>query len=377
MKLGIYWDLRYTDPRRHTGVGKHVLNVLRGLSRESSIECIALIPNDQTALWSEQGVANGIDHLPFACLPCSEKCLRIRALSHFTEFGMEDLDLDAVYSPLELLAPVRGVPSFTTAHGAPAFESTIPQKLLHSRAYRLERLRQRLYLRRARARCAKIFVVSSYLKDQVAREFSIPEEQLIVSGNGIDDLFLQDQIVSKESGHSQRLLCVGGINAFDGAPHLLQFANFLSEKAPEWRIAVAGDRHEAPWIQEMKSLDNIEWLGFIDSSEILAQMRSAVALLYFPLVESFGIIGLEAMAAGLPIIASRSTALPEVLGHSAEWVDPTSPTDIWDAVQKLQGNQELRDQRIASGFERVQRYRWDRVVDNVRSTLMNSRKGEV
>jgi glycosyltransferase involved in cell wall biosynthesis len=97
-------------------------------------------------------------------------------------------------------------------------------------------------------------------------------------------------------------------------------------------------------------------LGRIDDAERDALLGSATALVYPSLFEGFGLPPLEAMAAGTPVLASATTAMPEVLGDAALLVEPRDVEAIVDALLRLAEDQSLRDTLRERGLSRVARY---------------------
>ena len=71
---------------------------------------------------------------------------------------------------------------------------------------------------------------------------------------------------------------------------------------------------------------------------------------------------LEAMAHGLPVITSRSSAMPEVAGDAALLVDPLNVDDLAYALTRLATDQSLREDLIARGRARALRFTWDSAV---------------
>jgi glycosyltransferase involved in cell wall biosynthesis len=86
----------------------------------------------------------------------------------------------------------------------------------------------------------------------------------------------------------------------------------------------------------------------------------------FPsLYEGFGLPPLEAMAHGTPVVASNTTALPEVVGQAAMMVNPENVFEISRALQRVLTDQGLRERLKAAGLEQAQRFRWDQSVGRI------------
>lgn len=369
MKIDIYWDLRATDPERHTGVGKHVIEVIKGLRASGQIDLRVLLAKDQLELWTQQAPAYDWLAIPTVQLPHTNKGYRFRVGA-----GIPSLldricaGRDLVYSPMELLLQLKDIPFINTIHGIPCFEKDIPQVVYQSWGFRKERMKQAWFFLRCRQLCRTCFVVSDYLKERLTAQFGFGSKQLHTVFNGAEDIFYtgsSDEAHGQPHAESIRLLQIGGANLFDGAPSVLQVARYLEKASPNAKIAIVGDRHEAPWEHDLRAQANVEWCGFLSGSRLLEEMKRATALLYVPAVESFGIIGVEAMATGLPILATQSTALPEVLGDAACWIDPADDASIQRGIERVCQNEKPRAQLIDAGLRRANRYRWSHVVERV------------
>ena len=81
---------------------------------------------------------------------------------------------------------------------------------------------------------------------------------------------------------------------------------------------------------------------------------------YPSLYEGFGLPVPQAMATGVPVLTSNVSSLPEVAGDAAVLVDPRSQAEIAAGIERLLTSPSLREDLIATGRQRVQRFRWDR-----------------
>lgn len=95
------------------------------------------------------------------------------------------------------------------------------------------------------------------------------------------------------------------------------------------------------------------------SDETLVSLyRHATAFLFPSLYEGFGVPAIEAMKFGCPVIASNSSALPEVLGDAAILLPPHAPDRWLEAILSVHGDSARRTALIDKGHERVMRYSW-------------------
>jgi glycosyltransferase involved in cell wall biosynthesis len=136
--------------------------------------------------------------------------------------------------------------------------------------------------------------------------------------------------------------------AATGVPHALVLAGPL------------GWQHE-PLMRELalKGPGEIVMTGRISEDEVDALYRSADAFVYPSLYEGFGLPVLEAMARGVPTIASTTSALPEVTGDAAEGVDPRSVGDLMRALERVLTDVAVAETLATRARERAERFSWD------------------
>jgi glycosyltransferase involved in cell wall biosynthesis len=116
-------------------------------------------------------------------------------------------------------------------------------------------------------------------------------------------------------------------------------------------------------VEESPHRERIDLLGYI-SDEALAELYARAMIFAFPsLDEGFGMPVLEAMAAGLPVVTSNCSALPEVCGDAALLVDPHDVGMLADALRDLTRKDSLRADMARRGFERVAAFTWEKALE--------------
>jgi glycosyltransferase involved in cell wall biosynthesis len=118
-----------------------------------------------------------------------------------------------------------------------------------------------------------------------------------------------------------------------------------------------------------KALDNelkntnyksdIYFLGNVSNKDIAKIVGSAFALVFPSQFEGFGIPIVEAMKAGIPVITSNISSMPEIAGNAALFVDPFNPESIADAMISLSTSQTLYDDLKIKALQRVKNFSWE------------------
>lgn len=100
------------------------------------------------------------------------------------------------------------------------------------------------------------------------------------------------------------------------------------------------------------------WVGYASPGDMAATLAGADALLYPSLDEGFGLPPLEAMSAGVPVLATTAGAVPEVVGEAALLVDPLDTDQIAAGISNLAQDAVLRARLAALGLERARKFTW-------------------
>src|SRR5207244_1382600 len=109
----------------------------------------------------------------------------------------------------------------------------------------------------------------------------------------------------------------------------------------------------------------VRHLGYVEPSRVEHLYAGARMLVLPSLEEGFGIPVLEAMTAGVPVVASDRGALPEVLGRAGLLIDPEDAGDLADAMSRLLKDDSLAARCVAEGLARASHFRWDVTADRV------------
>jgi glycosyltransferase involved in cell wall biosynthesis len=103
--------------------------------------------------------------------------------------------------------------------------------------------------------------------------------------------------------------------------------------------------------------------GYVPDEDLSALYSGAAVFVYPSLYEGFGLPALEAMQCGTPVITSRTSALPEVVGDAALTIDPLDEDALSQAMQDVLDDPGLADRLRRAGLERARSFTWRRTVD--------------
>jgi alpha-1,3-rhamnosyl/mannosyltransferase len=168
------------------------------------------------------------------------------------------------------------------------------------------------------------------------------------------------------------LLFVGTIEPRKNVGGLLDaYARLLARSPGAPTLVVAGhaepDGNEV--LQAMKRpplAGRVDYRGYVMPGERESLFKSAQALVLPSFDEGFGIPALEAMAAGVPVVASNRGALPEVVGDAGLLVNPDEPESMTAAMERLLADPALRATCAARGLERARQFTWAQAARDTR-----------
>jgi glycosyltransferase involved in cell wall biosynthesis len=209
------------------------------------------------------------------------------------------------------------------------------------------RARFAVQAKEAAQRSARIIAVSDFTARQVASLLDYPAGKVRVVPHGVD------AAVELGLPREKIVLSVGAIQKRKNTRRLIEA--FLEMPEP-WRLVLAGSQKgfEAEAMLAGLDLRRVKLLGYV-SDEDLKRLYQTASIFAFPsLDEGFGIPVLEAMAHGLPVLASNTSSLPEVCGDAALLVDPLDTGAIAAGLKALVGEYPSQ-----AGLKRAQLFSWE------------------
>ncbi len=114
--------------------------------------------------------------------------------------------------------------------------------------------------------------------------------------------------------------------------------------------------------REVGIMDSVCCPGYVSSEDLRMLYSHAEGFVFPSLYEGFGIPLLDAMACGAPIITGTGSALPEVAGDAALYVDPHDPEQVGAEIERLVSDRALQEALRNKGFERVKQFTWERAA---------------
>lgn len=220
----------------------------------------------------------------------------------------------------------------------------------------------------------RIIAVSQSTKNDIVRYFKIKPEQISVIYEGADAQFrvLTDPApiaALKQKHHLPKpfLFYTGVWRNHKNLVGLIRAFALVREKYQLDIDLVLGGK-EDPYYPEVRTTweelgltSSIRPVGFIDQTELPLFYNAATAFVIPSFYEGFGLIGLEAMSCGTPVISSDRTSLPEILGDAAVYFNPDSPQEMAEKIHLVFTDKKVYNRLQESGQAQVRKYSWDRM----------------
>ena len=213
----------------------------------------------------------------------------------------------------------------------------------------------------------KVITVSEFSKSRILEHHDIDPNDIKVIYNGIDSIYLDDSPGQYVDVPDDYILFTGSLNPRKNIQGVIDgFRQFNEENKSKYNLVFIGPGNKNIFGSvDIDENENIYHLGFLSKDELKSVYRNALVFLFPSFYEGFGLPPLEAMACGTPVIASNVTALPEVLGNSAELVTPHEPDEISASLTKIISNECYREMLIERGLQQANQYTWDRSVSEI------------
>lgn len=359
MKIGINGAILCTP--EPGGVARVAIEISKQLAKKS----------DQTLIFSHDLSKERLDGIPVDSFGY---------LSQSRSFGLlwEQLvlpiksrqkDIDVLYSPTPYVPlPPTPCPCVITIHDVSSLQE-------YSAGWYNEY--EKISLPILSDRADVVLTISEFSKSEIHSKLNIPEQDIRVVPNGVSDhFFSNDSEGASISLPDKYILYVGSVGKRKNVSGLIESFRYLkSNRNIPHKLVLIGPEDDSTNTSGIVS-DNFESaensiirFGYLPKTK-LKKAYTAADLFVFPsLYEGFGIPPLEAMACETPVVASDQTAIPEVLGSAAKYVDPYDTEDMAEGIYEVLTNEELEKTLIQRGRERAEQFRWENSADQLMEIL--------
>lgn len=215
-------------------------------------------------------------------------------------------------------------------------------------------------LKKACQNAEKIIAVSKNTKKDIIETFGLNPEKISVIYEAADDRIFKnvsskaiESLKKKYQIKSPLLLYVGQFRYHKNIEGLIRAYRIL-KKDTSCQLAILGKSN----LDNQEIFSDIIRPGFVSDEELACWYKMASVFVFPSFYEGFGLPGLEAMSAGLPVVASNKGSLPEIYQKAAIYFDPFNPTDIADKIKMVLEDKKLRERLVEYGKIVAAKYSW-------------------
>ncbi|MBI3573298.1 MAG: glycosyltransferase family 4 protein, partial [Candidatus Kerfeldbacteria bacterium] len=218
-------------------------------------------------------------------------------------------------------------------------------------------------VRQAITRSAAIITVSENSKRELTERYHQSPTKITVTYESVDPLSpaVPIDVLRPRGIHRPYILYVGNAYPHKNLERLLDASKIARQQGEEFQVVLVGKRdyfsRRLEAYAKEQGMNHVIFFGFASDAELSALYTQAIAYFFPSLSEGFGLPGLEAMQAGVPVWASNASCLPEVFGPAARYFDPHDTASIAASIETAL-HDTLRSAMITAGFDRLQRFSW-------------------
>jgi len=215
-------------------------------------------------------------------------------------------------------------------------------------------------------RAERIIAPCEFTKNDILSHYQIPASKVVVTYEAVGSAY-DDPKPLPFSLPKKYAMYLGNMYPYKNIERLIEaFAQTKARKSGA-KLILAG---RTPYFEDVckakaKALgvaDEVIFAGRVSDSEAATLYQKATLFAFPSLYEGFGLMALEAMAQGTPVLAANASCLPEICGDAAAYCDPLDVADIAAQLDALFDNDDRRQELIKAGYEHVKLFSWTKMA---------------
>lgn len=237
-------------------------------------------------------------------------------------------------------------------------------------------------------KAVRIATVSEFSKKDIMDTYNIDPSKIDVVYNGANSLYepVSEEVKSATKNRFTKgedyFVFVGSIHPRKNIQRLLPaFKAFKQRTGSKVKLVIVGSAY---WKNEeinsglalFDGSDDLVMVGRLNANELKDVVGSALANVYVSYFEGFGIPIVEGFRAGVPVITSNVTSMPEVAGDAALLVDPFSVEAISEALERIATDRVLCAEMVRKGTERASFFSWDKAANDLWNSIQKALKSK-
>jgi len=212
---------------------------------------------------------------------------------------------------------------------------------------------------------------SKFSAEQFIKLLKIPKEKLKVIPEGVDlekfNINVNASDINEKLGNERKILFVGNLHPSKGVHFLIKSFALVKSRINDVKLVIVGDGTLKYYLINLTKRLNLEkdviFTGFVSDEELPKYYASCDIFASASVLEGFGLIFLEAMALGKPIVAFNLASIPEVVGNAGILIDQINHEKFANALIELLSNEGLYREKSEIAFNRAKLFSWERITE--------------
>lgn len=368
MKIGI--DARLLE-RKMTGVGRYLSNILKYIPEIDTGNDYFLFSYGKMSQY-ERAKIKSVPTVRFIPKGVFQKIISPFWLNFILPKYLEKYEIDLFFSPNHFL-PLKTLKSKSIIVIHDVFHKI--NKNFHPLYYRKY---VDFFLPRAIKNSDLIITISECSKRDIIKFYNVPEAKIKVIYEAADDIFRPRELSTEDKGRMKKrynlpdrfILYTGALEERKNIEGIIKIADLLKDRAeiPILFFGKIGHRGKT-YLKEIRKRTNIQYKGFVEGNDLPYIYNLATIFLFPSFYEGFGLPVLEAMQSGLPVVASNTSSLSEILGEKGIGHDPEDYEGFASDIVKLLENKEFYDRIKRYGIEQAKKFSWQKTTKEIVETF--------